>query len=219
MLDDNNLRMKKNIIALSVCFCLSFFLTSCSSDFEQRAPHGLKSSLTISEMESVNEELMKYVTPPSSRVIEKDFSSMKLNITEAQAKDVCSPYLNDGKKLQSQMLRDMKIEGASVEDIQYVKNLSEEQVAMLSFAISNIQISSQTSTRAVSRNHVLRCIWTAIGIPISIDGYIAGTASLAGIAGEMVSWKFALKLCRTMALRYVGFIGAAVCIYDFMDCM
>lgn len=113
----------------------------------------------------------------------------------------------------------MQNEGASVEDIQYVKNLSEEQVAMLSFAISNIQISAQTSTRAVSGNHVLRCIWTAIGIPVGVDGYIAGTASLADIAGEMVSWKFALKLCRTMALRYVGFIGAAVCVYDFMDCM
>lgn len=146
-------------------------------------------------------------------------SPQKLEITETQAKEVCSPYLNDGKILQRQMLRDMQMEEASVEDISYIKKLSDAQLITLSFAIANIQNSSSMSTRSVSGSKVLNCLWYAIGIPTGIDGYISNTIALGDISSEMVSWRFALKLCRTMALRYVGFIGAAVCIYDFIDCM
>lgn len=230
-------------MVFTICLSLSFLLAGCSSDCDdlvaENETYGLRSILTDAEINSVNEQLMKRLTPkvcslPSAKravgvnvVDTTKLSGIPLDsvkfvrhvLPEDEAKKICTPYLNDGKSLQSQMLRDMQRDGASAEDIAYVRNMSESQLATLSFAISNIQRQSKTSGTSVSRDKVLNCLKVAIGIPVGLDSYISGTISLSKLASQCVNWKFALKLCRNMALRYVGFIGAAVAIYDFIDCM
>lgn len=84
--------------------------------------------------------------------------------------------------------------------------------------MSNIQNSEQLLAGSVSKKQVLDCLWYAVGIGANASSYISGTRSLANL-GEMISWRFALQLCRTMALRYIGLIGAAVCVYDFINWM
>ncbi len=209
-------------MAFAVCISC-FFILACSSDNnEENDIVGLKSTLTSKDIAYVNNQLMKFVTPKSRAysTINTELSDapLKLDISESQAKEVCTPYLNDGKVLQSQMIKEMKIDGASLEDIQYITSLSEEKLVLLSFVVSNLQNYEQSIATSVSKKQVLDCLWYAIGIGANFGSYINGTKSLANL-GEMISWRFALQLCRTMALRYIGFIGAAVCIYDFIDCM
>lgn len=186
-------------MVFTICLSLSFLLAGCSSDCDdlvaENETYGLRSILTDAEINSVNEQLMKRLTPkvcslPSAKravgvnvVDTTKLSGIPLDsvkfvrhvLPEDEAKKICTPYLNDGKSLQSQMLRDMQRDGASAEDIAYVRNMSESQLATLSFAISNIQRQSKTSGTSVSRDKVLNCLKVAIGIPVGLDSYISGT--------------------------------------------
>ncbi len=186
--------MKK--VAKVLIACIScFFIIACSTDSNECAANGmvgLKSTLTSKDIASVNNQLMKYVTPPtktrafSTVNTELSDAPLKLEISESQAKEVCTPYLNDGMILQKQMIKEMEIDGASLEDIQYITSLPEEKLVILSFVVSNLQNTKQTLATSVSKKQVLDCLWYAVGIGANFGSYISGTKSLASL-GEMIS--------------------------------
>lgn len=116
--------MKKLLKVLIACMSC-FLITACSTDSNEHTANDmvvLKSTLTSKDIASVNNQLMKYVTPQARAfsTVSSEFSDapLKFEISESQAKEICTPYLNDGKILQNQMIKEMKIDGASLEDIQ-----------------------------------------------------------------------------------------------------
>ncbi len=112
------------------------------------------------------------------------------------------PFVLDGKSIQKSIL--VKLDNNS-QDYKYFQEMSDEQLASLSFLIYNL---NTPDTRS-SSSRLLSCLGAAIGVTsikeLSVEGIItATTLSKALIA---------------IGRRYLGYIGVALMVADFYDCV
>lgn len=112
------------------------------------------------------------------------------------------PFVLDGQSIQKNIL--VKLDKNS-QDYKYFQDMSEEQLASLSFLIYNLNAQDTRSSSSRLRS----CLATAVGVAsikeLSVDGIItATTLSRALIA---------------IGKRYLGYIGVALMVADFYDCI
>ena len=188
-----------------------FMLSSCSSDDElsmqpgskQDAPFTIKSGLTDEQMAVVKDSLDKYLGL-SVRAGAMDF-------TEEQAEAILQPLTNDGMQIRNQMLASASELGLTQDDVDFLQRMKGEQCAALSYTayqMGNVAMQKVTAEKFVG------CLTQAIGLEAieSIGNIITGTKQLFTV-------KETLKICRALAKRWIGYLGVALVVYDFADCI
>lgn len=186
---------------LNIVFALLIIVvSSCSNnDFEQKAwitdQHELKSSITDSIVTNFisNIQNISVLTRTETNAVDQ---------IDYQA--ILAPFITDGKEIQVQLLQQSYV--FSMEEIEFINNMSEIDLATLSFALYAIEKEDITG----NGRGVLPCIGAALGL-----GAVKEILNLQGI----YSARTALQIFKAIGKRYLGYIGLAMAIYDFTICI
>src|SRR5690625_2436582 len=134
-------------------------------------------------------------------------------LRDDEVKEILNPLLENGKVLHREMILFLEenngFEGLSPEEHHNISYLTDEQLIELSFITYN-QYQYATNSD-IDWDRVRSCASFALGIQ-GIKTLYTNTLAL-GTVETMVG---ALKL---IGKRYLGYIGIALMIYDFVDCL
>lgn len=190
--------MKKFFFLLSAI--LGFMLTSCSTVSDVPSNPGnetliLKSDLSMHDFMNVCQSIS----------FDKESRG---TIDEQQAAVLLEPLVIDGENLRNQIVSQV-----SLEDSEFFEKLSEEELAALSFVCHSIDDiyngESEEATQSIDAGKVVSCLGVATGISAIAD------ISVVGIINAKTVKRLLFSICK----RYVGYIGIAIMVYDFYDCM
>ncbi|HLS11039.1 MAG TPA: hypothetical protein VK050_02655 [Flavobacteriaceae bacterium] len=207
----------KKILALIMLSAFTMF-TSCSNDDREVEINNnvtstnLKKGSTEVEIDLTNlvlkEEVLNEVL--SEIKFKKDIIH---ELRDDEVKEILNPLLENGKVLHREMILFLEenngFEGLSPEEHHNISYLTDEQLIELSFITYN-QYQYATNSD-IDWDRVRSCASFALGIQ-GIKTLYTNTLAL-GTVETMVG---ALKL---IGKRYLGYIGIALMIYDFVDCL
>lgn len=157
-------------------------------------------------------------------VINSSTRSLGCELTENEAKQILKPLINDGKNIQRQLLDKKNIVGFNTHELDFVKDMTDDQLAELSFTFNCVYKNSMNESQTEKSSKVWDCLLYAIGIQgisdlvkdgIEINAlcqYYNGTRML-------MTAKTARQIICAFAKRTWGLVGIAWMIYDFSDCM
>lgn len=180
-------------------------------------------------MTTVSDSLYGQVTRDVMNYIgEKIKTRTTSSITEVEAKKIVSPLSDVGASICNELivLADEDMLEMSDQEKTDLLNLQPDQLAAIAYFLHSTQLVatdlSQTEdvssgalySAGYSWSDVSDCLWTATGFETlsGIYGYAEGTATLC-------TAKTAFKVARAFIGRTLGWIGVAVAIYDFANCM
>src|SRR5690625_53826 len=207
----------KKILALIMLSAFTMF-TSCSNDDREVEINNnvtstnLKKGSTEVEIDLTNlvlkEEVLNEVL--SEIKFKKDIIH---ELRDDEVKEILNPLLENGNVLHREMILFLEenngFEGLSPEEHHNISYLTDEQLIELSFITYN-QYQYATNSD-IDWDRVRSCASFALGIQ-GIKTLYTNTLAL-GTVETMVG---ALKL---IGKRYLGYIGIALMIYDFVDCL
>lgn len=185
-----------------MCFLAIYaFLTSCSSDNKESSePKPIKLELRSNISDSTLTNIRD--------VISSDIES-RGDIDEFNCFNAVAPLIADGENIQAQILDQISTE-ATPEDIDFFKNLSNEDLVALSFIIyTTSQNDTECSSRNINTDRLLNCVGVAIGYD--------AIKKLA--VGEIVTAATIRQALVAIGKRYLGYIGLAIMVYDFVECI
>lgn len=204
--------MKQKLFSISVCITIVIvsitMLNACSSNVEhlenaQKAC--LKSNVSHSDYVNMVSTITKRMTTTRS--------DNSVDMNEKEAKTILKPFTEDGRILHQSLLKQIDLTnpeyGLSAEDIKQIKNSGDDVLAAFSFIMYEMGQQSIAS-RSISGSKVVSCLGAATGI--------SSIAEIANISG-LVSAKTALQLLKVLGKRYLGYIGLAIAVYSFVDCI
>src|SRR5690625_5019536 len=207
----------KKILALIMLSAFTMF-TSCSNDDREVEINNnvtstnLKKGSTEVEIDLINLVLKE-------EVLNEFLSEIKFKkdiiheLRDDEVKEILNPLLENGKVLHREMILFLEenngFEGLSPEEHHNISYLTDEQLIELSFITYN-QYQYATNSD-IDWDRVRSCASFALGIQ-GIKTLYTNTLAL-GTVETMVG---ALKL---IGKRYLGYIGIALMIYDFVDCL
>lgn len=136
-------------------------------------------------------------------------------LTDDEAVAILEPLIDDGKQLKEQIVNQLEGETSQIDDLEYFKNLSDEECVALSFFFHGIQEELDNNdepegqTASISGGKIFRCSVSAI-FGLSIDKLsVRGVISATTVRQALIA----------IGKRYFGYIGLAVMIYDFVQCV
>lgn len=156
-------------------------------------------------------------------------------MSEGEAKKIFEPLIEDGNNIRAQIQESVQkgeFEMSELE-LQQLSEMTDEQLAQLSFVIYNIEnpatmemvfnmIESQwqddpillDEPTAYTRAQLLDCLSFAIGLDAvsGLWGYISGTAGL-------ITAKTAWGIAAAFIGRTLGWVGLAYTAYQYADCL
>lgn len=133
---------------------------------------------------------------------------------EIICKELCAPLLDDGLMIQQDLIRQANEQNA-IEDVEFFQNLSDEQLATLSFIVYEIYaaIPNAEKTTEVTGEQLLTCLEAALGITAikSLWNDIMFEGAVIGVTVKATMKAF--------GKHYLGWLGIAFTVYDFYDCI
>jgi hypothetical protein len=200
----NNIRIKSIFLLIAIVFA-STIVVSCSNenDINQDEPKLDLSSkvLKYDELKLISQKVNKYKQ-------EVAFKRIDARTAEVEMKELLNPLVENGEVLHSEMINFLEETGdfnnLSPSEQNEFLNLDEEQLAELSFTISS-------SYSAKMDPRIRNCVSTALGIG-AIRDLVMNTAALGTVETTMAA-------IRLIGRRYIGWIGVAWMVMDFVDCM
>jgi outer membrane murein-binding lipoprotein Lpp len=200
----NNIRIKSIFLLIAIVFA-STLVVSCSNenDINQDEPKLDLSSkvLKYDELKLISQKVNKYKQ-------EVAFKRIDARTAEVEMKELLNPLVENGEVLHSEMINFLEETGdfnnLSPSEQNEFLNLDEEQLAELSFTISS-------SYSAKMDPRIRNCVSTALGIG-AIRDLVMNTAALGTVETTMAA-------IRLIGRRYIGWIGVAWMVMDFVDCM
>lgn len=130
-------------------------------------------------------------------------------LDETECQEAITPLVTDGKNIQAQILEQLS-NSASVEDLEFFQNLSEEELASLSFLVYAITPDdTDVCSRGVDTDRLLHCAGVAVGYD--------AIKRLA--VGEVITAVTIRQALIAIGKRYLGYIGLAIMVYDFVECV
>lgn len=129
---------------------------------------------------------------------------------EDSCKKALQPLIKDGEQIRKQIIFQANISNKAIADsLDFLKNMSESELAALSFVVYNLNQINDTGTRSSLTSNKLRsCVAFAVGL----DGL--SNLSLRGV----ISATTLRRALFAIGKRYLGYIGIALMIADFYDC-
>lgn len=181
------------IITLTLC------LVSCSSEKEFT---NQTDTLLLQLNSSINTDTLTNI----AKLINTSDSRSSLN--DSICKDILTPMIEDGKLVQEQIIKqyaDYQDNGYNItnEDIEFIQDLTEDELAMLSFIACNLNETPQ------SRANVMSCLGVATGLTAIRELSVGGIVSAATVRQALLA----------IGKRYLGYIGVAVMVYEFVECI
>lgn len=191
-----------------------------------------QSSTPLEESVSDNsEKKIELVSPMTQHEFVKNCESVKSQLgsitratqmTQEQAKEAMQPFVNDGLQLRTQLVQQTEADPILAVEHTYFKKLSEEDCAVLSFVYhsmieSGMQTSVinqtiddiQTQTIQVSTERLLHCAAVAVGYD---------AVKKLGVGG-LITATTVRQVIIAIGKRYLGYIGVALMVYDFVECI
>lgn len=164
----------------------------------------------VSIESSISNETFQEILSEINLKFTKTRSDGSFDLGDEEASQILDPLILDGKNIQDIIIKTVSIEESDIseEDLLNLMNLTEPELATLSFIVYQLN-SNNIETRAVDTDRVLSCLGVAVGIS-SIKNL-----SLSGL----VTAKTAMQVAKAVGKRYLGYIGVAIMIYDFADCI
>lgn len=148
--------------------------------------------------------------------------SRTTQISEAEAQQLMQPFIEDGLQLRSQIVRQAELEQTMNEEVIYFKNLSDEDCAALSFVFHSIKEAGletefvtttfdeiETQRLSVSSERLLHCAAAAVGLNAIKEIGVSGVVTAATVRQAVIA----------IGKRYLGYIGLALMVYDFVECI
>ena len=200
-------RIKKiSIFFLITTIISSSLLISCSND-ENTSNNSDKLDLSkkvlkFDEIKLISQKVSKY----QKEIVTKRIDA---RTAEEEMQELLEPLVENGEDLHSEMITFLQENGEfdnmTLEEQNELMNLDEQQLAELSFVMSNAydaRISIDPRIRA--------CLSAAIGVTAIYD-LISNTAALGTV-------ETTIGALRLIGRRYLGWIGVGLMIMDFADC-
>jgi len=204
--------MKQKIFFISLCTTIVVvsitMLNACSSNVEHVETTQkvcLKSNVSHSDYMNMVSNITKRMTTTRS--------DNSVDMNEKEAKAILKPFTEDGRTLHQSLLTQIDLTNPeydlSAEDIKQIKNSGDDVLAAFSFLMYEMGQQS-TANRSISGSKFVSCLGAATGI--------SSIAEIADVSG-LVSAKTALQLLKVIGKRYLGYIGLAIAVYSFVDCI
>jgi hypothetical protein len=201
--------MKKYIFGLIATITLTGTLfTSCSTD-EVEVRKSFDYSTVLLKPEQLNTVMYNIENykkrSQNSKTLDKQNAENEMQI-------ILQPLIENGEAIHNAMINEItstiEFQNLTFTEQQEILNLTDEQLAELSFIV-NFQYQAQSDS--VDWDRIRSCASFALGISGISSLY---TNSLAlGTVETMIG---ALKL---VGKRYLGYVGVALMVYDFADCV
>lgn len=204
-----------------ICFFMVVFtigVVSCTNDVNEdfiadendSSIVFIESSISVNQMDSLS-NVIKNVINSSTR-------SLGCELTENEAKQILKPLINDGKNIQRQLLDKKTIVGFNTHELNFVKDMTDVQLAELSFTFNYVYKNS------MNESQILECLKYAIGIQglsdLAKNGIeIYGISQYYNGTRMLMTAKTARQIICAFAKRTLGVVAIAWMIYDFSDCM
>lgn len=205
-----------------ICFFMVVFtigVVSCTNDVNEDSIADendssivfIESNISVNQMDSLS-NVIKNVINSSTR-------SLGCELTENEAKQILKPLINDGKNIQRQLLDKKTIVGFNTHELNFVKDMTDVQLAELSFTFNYVYKNS------MNESQILECLKYAIGIQGLSDlvknGFEIGGGFYTYYNGTrmLMTAKTARQIICAFAKRTLGWVGIAWVIYDFSECM
>ena len=204
-----------------ICFFMVVFtigVVSCTNDVNEDSIADendssivfIESSISVNQMDSLS-NVIKNVINSSTR-------SLGCELTENEAKQILKPLINDGKNIQRQLLDKKTIVGFNTHELNFVKDMTDVQLAELSFTFNYVYKNS------MNESQILECLKYAIGLQglsdlIKNGPEIYGLSQYYNGTRMLMTAKTARQIICAFAKRTLGWVAIVWMIYDFSDCM
>lgn len=204
-----------------ICFFMVVFtigVVSCTNDVNEDSIADendssivfIESSISVNQMDSLS-NVIKNVINSSTR-------SLGCELTENEAKQILKPLINDGKNIQRQLLDKKTIVGFNTHELNFVKDMTDVQLAELSFTFNYVYKNS------MNESQILEYLKYAIGLQglsdlIKNGPEIYGLSQYYNGTRMLMTAKTARQIICAFAKRTLGWVAIAWMIYDFSDCM
>lgn len=172
--------------------------------------------LNFSVVTSIYEELV-------NKYGESALSSGNIEQDEALL-NILSPLINNGKSIHTNLLNHIKNDSEwqnfTSDEQNTIMNFNDRQYAMLAIiyatenAIHNGYFNDNNNTAQATEivDHIVDCLGAALGLTELYYLVVQNPRALMTARG-------AAKILKHVGLRYLGYIGLALAVYDFIDCI
>lgn len=148
--------------------------------------------------------------------ISADFGS-RAEMNDYTCKEMLKPLINDGAALQRQIVLDISDKPELLDEKQFYMSLSDDELATLSMlyhvlsddGVDIDKLNEDIDGLRISRERLLACLEFAVGITELKELTVRGVVNAVTIR----------KALSAIGRRYIGYVGVALMIYDFMDCV
>ena len=197
------------------------FVSSCAYNGEENTVIGEVERYNISSQYS-SKEIIDIVNSWDCILNHSTRSDGAVILSEEEAEIILSPLINDGKIIQSSMLKQIDKDNFSMDEIEKreeIANLSNEELATLSFliAITSEKVDVENTTSRMTTTEFLQelrpCLTSAIGL-VNMKNIFKTIFISGGVtSGEIIT------LVKVIGKRYVGYASLAFFIWDTVDCL
>ena len=209
------------------CFFMVVFtigVVSCTNDVNEDSIADKNDSSIVFIESSISVNQMDSLSNVIRNVINSSTRSLGCELTENEAKQILKPLINDGKNIQRQLLDKKNIVGFNTHELDFVKDMTDDQLAELSFTFNCVYKNSMNESQTEKSSKVWDCLLYAIGIQgisdLVKDGIeIYGLSQYYNGTRMLMTAKTARQIICAFAKRTWGLVGIAWMIYDFSDCM
>ncbi|GEM_PF-1749140 len=210
--------MKKIIISLGIV--LFVFISFCSCNGENYITEKKSTFKIISRYSS--EDIVEIVNSWEGNLNHSTRSDGAVTLSENEAEIILSPLIDDGKIIQSSMLKQIDMENPTKDDIEIrneIANFSNEELATLSFliAITSEKKDVENADPRMKATDIIQelrpCLVSAIGL-VNLKNIFKTIFVSGGVtSGEIIT------LVKVIGKRYVGYASLAFFIWDTIDCL
>lgn len=133
--------------------------------------------------------------------------------SELELKGAFQPLVDNGSDIQERIL--LQLPEDQQEERDFYSEMSDEDKAILSIILNSIDpedydyLDEMRTERGLTWDQVYPCLSAALGITAIEELALKG----------VINAKTLMKAVKAVGKRYLGYIGVAVMVYEFMQCM
>lgn len=205
--------MKHRIFIL--CFCSALFI-SCGNSYDEINDIKYKAEKETTIETRLSSSVVNSVVNNIGILLSQEISSRAVGggivLTEEEAKKQLEPFVEEGKRLRDEILVDMRANptayptGSGLE----LMNMTDDQLAEFGFTVYEYETNPKIIMYGT--NQWTDCILEAFGISKNVFKYISNTHKL-------MTARTGFMIAKAFAKRTLGWIGAAIAIYEYTQCM
>jgi len=205
------------VVVIFIISSFSFITQSCTNNISD---HNIDRELAIEDFKKT----ISNERPKLENFVNENRSNKNFNILQAQKEldNVAKVRLNKILESSKNLLYSFEFKDQDFEDMPF--DINDPQIIYMSFAILEIErisnknksfgnILIETCIQNAYASDFWDCAKQAVGISVAIEVY--RNAELSTFAGR----RRLIKTFTKVGARYLGWAGAAIATYDFIDCM